>query len=520
MPPLRKTFSVLLFPLLLFLGICVSANADARYALVIGNADYTSVTPLRNPVSDATAMATELRNLGFQVTLLSNARLAQMDNAVVRFGDQLQNSSDSVGFFYYAGHGVQAGGQNYLIPVDAGIPSQAFLAERSLPLQSVLSTLSQAKDRLNIIVLDACRDNPFSWSRRLTRGLTVVGAQPRNSIIAYAAGAGQVALDGTGSHGIYTGELLKYLGRPGLNIFDVFEDTGAAVSAMTDSAQDPAIYSQFYGKFYLAARTPMVGVAARTAQQPHQTVPPGMVLVQGGTFTMRDTFGGGAKNEKPLHQVTLSSFYIAKTEVTQAEFRAVTGFNPSDFKGTDLPEDSVTWYDAVTWCNAKSRIEGLQPVYRILNIQKNGDHIVFAHVTVDWSADGYRLPTEAEWEYAAKGGDKSRGYEYAGSNDLAAVAWEDDTSPEARTHPVAQKQPNELELYDMSGNVWEWCWDWYGTYSSASATNPHGPSRGRWRVIRGGSWFANIKDARSSHRGYYGPNASFNVGFRPVRSIP
>jgi formylglycine-generating enzyme required for sulfatase activity len=176
------------------------------------------------------------------------------------------------------------------------------------------------------------------------------------------------------------------------------------------------ISERVYGNFYLAGAPHGAGLARTAAvvqpaaEQPQQALP-GMVRVEDGTFTIGDTHGGGQSNEKPLHQVTLSSFYMARTEVTQSAFQAVMGFNPSNFKGADLPVDSVTWYDAVAWCNAKSRQEGLQPVYRISGIQKNGVHIVSADVTANWSADGYRLPTEAEWEYAAKGGNESHGYE-------------------------------------------------------------------------------------------------------------
>lgn len=217
-----------------------------------GTAYDTHVTPLRNPINDARDMAQSLQGLGFHVKLLTDATRPQMDAAVVHLENELANSKTSVGFFYYAGHGVQRDGTNYLIPVNADIPAAAFLSGRADSLQSILNEIGSAGNRLNVFVLDACRDNPFSWSRGLTRGLTVVGSQPPESIIAFAAGSGQVAQDGTGSHGVYTAQLLKHLRTPGTNITDMFAATGGAVSAKTDGSQNPALYSQFYGTFYLA----------------------------------------------------------------------------------------------------------------------------------------------------------------------------------------------------------------------------------------------------------------------------
>jgi formylglycine-generating enzyme required for sulfatase activity len=186
---------------------------------------------------------------------------------------------------------------------------------------------------------------------------------------------------------------------------------------------------------------------------------PTMVFVEGGTFQMGSS--SGESDEKPVHLVTLSSFKIGKYEVTQEQWKAVMGSNPSFFSGCDnCPVESVSWND-------------VQEFIRKLNAQTGKD---------------YRLPTEAEWEFAAKGGKQSRGYTYSGSNDLGSVAWYDDHNGENKTHPVGSKQGNELEIYDMTGNVWEWCSDWHGPYSSYNETNPTGASSGQYRVLRGGSW--------------------------------
>ncbi len=176
------------------------------------------------------------------------------------------------------------------------------------------------------------------------------------------------------------------------------------------------------------------------------STPPGsidMVYVEGSSFTMGDTAGGGSSDEKPTHQVTLSSFYIGKYEVTQKQWQEVMGNNPSYFKGDDLPVEQVSWYDCVDFCNKLSQKEDLTPCY-------SGSG---AKITCNWNANGYRLPTEAEWEYAAKGGNKSKGLRFSGSKKLRSVAWYYGNS--SKTNQVGQKQANELGIYDMtamSGN--------------------------------------------------------------------
>ena len=180
---------------------------------------------------------------------------------------------------------------------------------------------------------------------------------------------------------------------------------------------------------------------------------------------------------------------MGKYEVTQKQWKAVMGNNPSNWKGDNLPVENVSWND-------------VQKFIKKLNA-KTGGH--------------FRLPTEAEWEYAARGGAKSRGYKYAGSNDAGSVGWYSNNSG-AKTHPVGQKKPNELGLYDMSGNVWEWCQDWKGSYSSSAQTNPKGPSSGSYRVDRGGSWSDGARHVRVANRDYSSPSYLLNsLGFRLVR---
>jgi len=227
-------------------------DTDPRYALVIGNGNYRELGKLKNPKNDATDMAEALRKLNFDVELLIDADLVSMENGVNRLGAKLATSPKSMGFFFYAGHGVQSNGVNYLIPSDAYISDEVYLRTKALAVQSILDTFQGARNELNVIVLDACRDNPFGWARTGTRGLSVVGSQPTGSIIVYATGAGSVAMDGSGRNGVFTQELLKHIQTPGLEIKEIFNRTGAAVQAATSGKQVPAVYSQFFGSAYLA----------------------------------------------------------------------------------------------------------------------------------------------------------------------------------------------------------------------------------------------------------------------------
>ena len=233
------------------------AQADSgRFALVIGNGNYSELPRLANPGNDAEDIAAALRKLGFETRLLVDADILAMEDSVVKLGERLTSSPGSTGFFFYAGHGVQSNGTNYLIPVDAHVPSEAFLRTKALAVQTVLDTLQSSKNGLNVVVLDACRDNPFGWSRSGgTRGLSVVGSQPTGSIIIYSTSAGGTAQDGTGRNGVFTHELLKNLSTEGLEIKEVFNRTGAAVRDATGGKQVPAIYSQFFDTVYLASGT-------------------------------------------------------------------------------------------------------------------------------------------------------------------------------------------------------------------------------------------------------------------------
>ncbi len=213
-----------------------------------------------------------------------------------------------------------------------------------------------------------------------------------------------------------------------------------------------------------------------------------LIPVEGGTFIMGSKASDAYGVDKPSHSVTLNDYYIGQTEVTQELWQAVMGNNPTYFTGRELPVENVTWDDCQTFIRKLNSITG-----------KN-----------------FRLPTEAEWEYAACGGKKSNGYRYSGSDNINDVAWFENNSGD-KTHPVARKKPNELGLYDMSGNVQEWCSDLMTTYSNKPQVNPQGASYGRFRVVRGGNWYSNERTCNISDRRCYPPeHREFNLGLRLV----
>jgi formylglycine-generating enzyme len=225
---------------------------------------------------------------------------------------------------------------------------------------------------------------------------------------------------------------------------------------------------------------------------------PKMITVEGGTFTMGDTESAGQIDEQPTHEVTLETFKIAKTETTVAQWKVFC-----NAIGLSMPETpSWGWIDS-------------HPIVNITNDE--------AKAYCSWLSEkfggNWRLPTEAEWEYAARGGNKSNNYTYSGSNDLNETCYYEANSG-SKTHSVATKKPNELGLYDMSGNVWEWCKDLYGDYGATAQTNPQGAASGSSRVLRGGGWFSSAVYCRLSSRFYSAPyDSNVSGGFRVVLSL-
>jgi uncharacterized caspase-like protein len=249
---------------LCFFAFCQALWAQQKYALVIGNGNYTSLSRLKNPVNDAEDMAAALNGLGFSVDMVLDGDLDTMENAVMRLKSLLSASRNSYGFLYFAGHGVQSNGMNYLIPIGANIPSAGFLRDRTVSVQAMLNELNDAGNELNVVVLDACRDNPFTWARSGSRGLTVIENQPADSIVVYATSAGSISQDGEGRNGLFTTHLLNNLRTPGLEVTEIFRRTGQEVQMASERKQIPEVYNKFFGSVYFSR--PVVAQAAQAAQ--------------------------------------------------------------------------------------------------------------------------------------------------------------------------------------------------------------------------------------------------------------
>ena len=275
-------------------------------------------------------------------------------------------------------------------------------------------------------------------------------------------------------------------------------------------------------RFFVCVTAITVTLVPGLSMSPTMTT--GMVSIPGGTFQMGGTL---YISEQPVHSVKVSAFYMDATDVTQGSFQQLMGFNPSSCAGDSMrPVEMVTWFDAVLYCNTRSKHEGKDTVYLYSSLTRDSIWCTeLADVTADFSRSGYRLPTEAEWEYACRAGsttDYYWGRNYPPTTtadtlaiDSNAVWWNNSLNC---TQPVASKKPNAWGLYDMSGNVFQWCNDWYDSYRSSSEPNPVGPSSGSYRVLRGGSWRHHDIPLRSAYRNNNYPGDRYlYTGFRCVR---
>ena len=514
------------------------AQTEQRVALVVGNGKYDSA-PLRNAVNDARAMGNALKGLGFDVVERENIDQKEMKKEIQAFGQRLLKGG--VGLFYYAGHGMQVNGRNYLIPVGAAIENEKQVEYEAVDAGAVLAEMDFARNRMNIVILDACRDNPFSRSfRSAAQGLASMNA-PTGTVIAYATAPGSVANDGPGDNGVYTGELIKSIQLPGLKIEDVFKQVRSGVRELTQGKQTPWEASSLEGDFYFNASTVAASAPVRAQEQiarVEQPVTPrgertsksfktwkepvtGMefVWVPGGCFLMGSpqTEKNREADEGPVHEVCVDGFWMGKTEVTNGQFRKFhPEHNSKDYSGVSLNGDTQPAV-YVSWIDANNFAQWLR--------SQNGGQYKF------------RLPTEAEWEYAARAG--SEGTHYWGDDsgktcsfeNVADITgkrqwgWEkayDCEDGYAATAPAGSFQPNEFGLFDMLGNVWQWCEDVYSVdaYVKHDRINPvfSTESGGSSRVIRGGCWHCEEGKIRSAARKSGLPQGmNDDLGFRIVR---
>lgn len=500
-----------------------SPTHAARLALVIGNRDYT-VGPLKNPINDAEAMSRTLSGLGFGTTLVKNLKRDDIGQTVEKFVSRIKAGDDVLVF--YAGHGLQVKGVNYLPAVDANIRVESDVALNSLNLNQLLDRLDEAKSGVRLLLIDACRDNPYSRSFRSgARGLARVEGAPSGTLMHFATRPGGVAADGTGGNGLYTSELLKHLKTPGLPVESMLKRVAAGVKQASGGDQQPWTEGALDGEFYFAPGSPQqasnaVQVASIQPEPVQQVAPPTpgqpvrptqvaadqiikdcadcpeLVVISGGSFEMGSA--DGYSDEDPVHRVNIKTFALGKYEVTQGQWVAIMGSNPSRFKngGENLPVERITW-------------EAVQEYIKKLSAK---------------SGHQYRLPSEAEWEYAARANTRTKYFwgDSVGSNNANCAGCGSKWDYKS-TAPVGQFPPNAFGIFDMHGNVSEWVQDtWHNNYGSApgngSAWEKDGANGDR--VVRGGSYSNSPDYVRSATRNQNSPGLGvYQNGFRLAKTL-
>lgn len=442
--------------------------AESKIALIIGNKDYKD-SPLVNPVNDARDMKATLENLGFKVIYRENADRENFDGAVHQFVSNLH--TNSVGLFYYSGHGVQVDGSNYLVPVNVSINSSAELKSRAYDAGIILDEMKGVGNKLNIVILDACRDNPFKGFRSATGGLATMNG-PKGSFIAFSTSPGSIALDGKEKNGTYTKYLIQYLHQPGLKIEELFKLVRKSVSQETKNIQIPWENSSLMGDFCFSGCKSEDNNLVETASISN-------------TLDIQPQHNGENNHQKGIINIEMvkipnSGFSIGKYEITQGQWNEIMTNNPSKFSscGNECPVEMVNWEDTQKFISQLNALTKKQ----------------------------YRLPTETEWLLACQSG---RGifsaHNYCGSDDGDLVSWNSENSG-GKTHPVGQKKPNTWGIYDMSGNVWEWTSSCFENDCSL-------------HVYRGGGWPVNFHaEVVSAYRSWNDPanRLSSSIGFRLV----
>ena len=513
-------------------GFAVHAQASAKVALVVGNSNYKHAK-LRNTLNDANDMATTLKGLGFDVILKTDVDRQQMRQALRDFSGKLDK--DTIGLFYFSGHGVQVNGENYLVPVGTDIETEDEVPDESVSASSVLRKIDAAQNRLNIVILDACRNNPFARSFRSTNtGLAKVDA-PLGSIVAYSTAPGSIAADGRGRNGTYTKHLLTAIKTPGLSIEQVFKQVRNGVIDATGGKQIPWEETSLRDDFYFYAGSADAGSSASVAiakikpvqdspQQapqadtgPAQTVSavvvapavsaspdedafrdtlhdgstgPWLIAVPAGEFQM----GGDFYNEQPVHAVSIRNpFSIMAYEVTAQDYKHFAEQTGRRYTSTggSAPVVNVNWFDARAYAAWLSEQTG-----RV-----------------------YRLPSESEWEYVARGAGNSDNISRGLGNNVnckdCGEKWSGD-----RSVAVNSLSRELAGTRGMLGNVWEWVEDcWIETYDPARSTGePRLKPNCSNKALRGGSWnYVRRYSTSSSRMGVSAYTKTAYLGFRLVR---
>jgi len=540
--------SFLRFLVLVAGSVLMAATANAkRVALVIGNDNYVTATKLFKARNDADAMARELRGAGFAVQLHKDLNYREMVKTIDVFANSITGGDEVVVFF--AGHGVQIKSGNYLLPVDIEAETESQVEKTAYGLLDLTDKLSEAKAAFSLVVVDACRDNPLKSRGRsvgLSRGLSAI-EPAKGQMIVYSASRGQSALDRLNDrdpnpNSVFTREFISKMKTPGVKIEDIVrsvQDSVEALAKTVSQEQRPALYNESRGNFYFygttsiqVAPTPNVvpemsvsqredkfwddakaagnkeayeayleiypqgrylslaraNIARLTERSATPTSPPlmaqgppgtsfkdcddcpEMVVIPAGTFLMGSLMGPfNQSSTQPMRNVNIKSFSIGKFEVTQKQWFAVMGTEPSKFKGRTLPVEQVSWNDAQEFVQKLSQKTGKQ----------------------------YRLPTEAEWEYAARAGSQTMYFFGDDASQLERYAWFNKNSAMSqplffifgyKTNPVGEKLPNSFGLHDIYGNVLEWTQDcWNENYNGAPRDgSAWAVGDCRQRVSRGG----------------------------------
>ena len=526
----------------------VLPKQEKRVALIVGNANYT-FAPLNNPINDAEDLSNALNILGFKVIKLHDASWEEMDNGLEQFKQEL--GPNTVGLFFFSGHGVQFDGNNYLLPTDLKELSARYVKHRSLTASYVLTAMESAHNTMNIIVLDACRDNPFKGGTRgLTKGLSRLQHVPNGTLIAYATSPGDVAADGRGRNSPYTKNILKFIHEPGLPIELMFKKVRNSVLTETSGEQTPWESSSIRDNFFFAGEN-----KTRTSKEPVPTklkaeierlkeenkrlmnlaqlavqkvdtlkgqlataqkksskttsaasdkkvfrndlksgsVGPEMVWIPAGKFKMGDIQNNGGSDELPVHIVSITKFAMGRYEVTFEEYdhfvKATGRSKPSDndWGRGNQPVINVSWEDSMAYVKWLSAETGKQ----------------------------YRLPTEAEWEYSARAGTSS---EYWWSDTWATKA--NCNREFNRATPVDSFEPNPFGLFDILGNVYEWIADpWHKNYKDAPSKGQNWTGNSEKRLLRGGAWSSSAAYCRVANRNkFVATEKGMSVGFRVALS--
>jgi formylglycine-generating enzyme required for sulfatase activity len=490
----------LLLSVFAMLILAAPALAEPRIALVIGNSKYSGDLPkLANPANDADLMATTLKGLGFDVQRVQDADLTRMKRAIIDFGTKLQNAGGSaVGLFYYAGHGVQIAGENYLVPVNANIQKAADAELEAVDAQSILKQMEFAGNALNIIILDACRNNPLSRGMRSAdQGLARMDA-PMGSFIAYSTAPGATAADGNGKNSPYTMALAKAMKKPGIPIEEAFRDARVEVIAATQKEQIPWESSSLTGAFSFnpgaraAETTEMASAApqapapapapaepAPAARTPDPAKPTGkvamckdcpeMVSIPAGSFMMGSPDSEDDRNERegPRTKMNIRAFSMGKYPVTRgqfAEFIQATGYKPAKRCWAEVSHGKWDVSSKANWNNPSFRQTDRDPVVCV----NWNDAMAYVEWLSQATGKHYRLPSEAEWEYAARAGTTTSRIWGDDADDACAYANAADTQVKKEygwkdvvdcddgylyTSPVGKFKPNKFGLYDMMGNA-------------------------------------------------------------------